>query len=138
MSRVVTVVAAALIAPDRRVLLTRRPPGKTLAGLWEFPGGKLEPEETPEAGLVRELHEELGLLVAETALEPFTFASHAYGSFHLLMPLYICRSWAGDPVSREGQGLAWVDFDALQDYPAPPADLPLFRALLHWKPDGRR
>src|ERR671937_269920 len=100
--------ACALVDADGRVLLAKRPPGRPLAGLWEFPGGKLEPGETPEAALIRELDEELGIKVAEPCLAPLTFASHAYETFHLLMPLYICRRWEGTVTAREGQNLAWV------------------------------
>jgi len=127
--RIVTVVAVALIDADGRVLLAQRPEGKSLAGLWEFPGGKLEPDETPEAALIRELHEELGIEVETTCLAPLTFASHTYDSFHLLMPLYACRCWQGTPSSREGQALAWVKPQHLRDYPMPPADLPLIPVL---------
>ena len=124
------VVAAALVDGAGRVLVQRRPPGKALAGLWEFPGGKLEPGETPEAALVRELEEELCVVVAPTALAPLTFASHAYETFHLLMPLYICRRWEGMAVAREGQNLAWVRAGKLRDYPMPPADIPLLPHLM--------
>jgi len=123
------VVACALVDPDNRVLLAQRPPGKALAGLWEFPGGKLDPGERPEAALIRELHEELGITVREACLAPLTFASHAYDAFHLLMPLYICRRWDGDVIGREGQQLAWVRPNRLRDYPMPPADLPLIPPL---------
>ncbi|MCG7359543.1 8-oxo-dGTP diphosphatase MutT [Roseomonas mucosa] len=121
--------ACALIDADGRVLLARRPEGKALAGLWEFPGGKVDPGETPEAALIRELREELGIDVAETCLAPFAFASHAYDGFHLLMPLYLCRRWEGTPESREGQALAWVRPQKLADYPMPPADKPLVALL---------
>ena len=123
------VVACALVDADRRVLIAQRPEGKTLAGLWEFPGGKVEVGERPEATLIRELHEELGITVEEPCLAPLTFASHAYESFHLLMPLYICRRWEGLVTSREGQQLAWVRANKLRDYPMPPADLPLIPHL---------
>ena len=123
------VVACALVDADRRVLIAQRPEGKTLAGLWEFPGGKVEPGERPEATLIRELHEELGITVEEPCLAPLTFASHAYESFHLLMPLYICRRWEGLVTPREGQQLAWVRANKLRDYPMPPADLPLIPHL---------
>jgi 8-oxo-dGTP diphosphatase len=123
------VVACALVDADRRVLIAQRPEGKTLAGLWEFPGGKVEVGERPEATLIRELHEELGIEVAEACLAPLTFASHAYESFHLLMPLYICRRWDGIATAREGQQLAWVRANKLRDYPMPPADLPLIPHL---------
>jgi 8-oxo-dGTP diphosphatase len=124
------VVACALIDPDNRVLIAQRPEGKTLAGLWEFPGGKFEPGERPEQALIRELHEELGIDVKESCLAPLTFASHAYESFHLLMPLYICRRWDGDVASREGQALKWVRVNKLRDYPMPPADIPLIPHLI--------
>src|ERR1700757_655194 len=123
------VVACALIDIDRRVLIAQRPEGKTLAGLWEFPGGKVEMGERPEVTLIRELHEELGIDVAEACLAPLTFASHAYESFHLLMPLYICRRWDGIVTACEGQQLAWVRANKLRDYPMPPADLPLIPHL---------
>ena len=123
---VLLVVAAALFDAQGRVLLAQRPEGKQLAGLWEFPGGKLEPGETPEAALERELQEELSIEVNQTALEPLTFASFAYPAFHLLMPLYSCRSWTGDIHPREGQAVAWVEPGNLRQYKAPPADLPLF------------
>jgi 8-oxo-dGTP diphosphatase len=121
----VLVVAAALIDPDGRVLLARRPPGKPMAGLWEFPGGKVNPGETPEAALIRELAEELGIDVGASCLAPFAFASHRYRNFHLLMPLYACRVWQGTVTPREGQELAWVRPARLGDYPMPPADKPL-------------
>ena len=124
------VVACALIDADNRVLLAQRPQDKQLAGLWEFPGGKLEPGERPEPALIRELHEELGIDVKEACLAPLTFASHAYDSFHLLMPLYICRRWDGTVASKEGQALAWVRPNRLRDYPMPPADIPLIPPLM--------
>ncbi|MBO0711891.1 MAG: 8-oxo-dGTP diphosphatase MutT [Acetobacteraceae bacterium] len=123
------VAACALIDPDGRVLLARRPEGKTMAGLWEFPGGKLAPGETPERALIRELKEELGIDVASACLAPFAFASHEYERFHLLMPLYLCRRWRGRAQSREGQALAWVRPERLADYPVPPADKPLIPLL---------
>ncbi len=123
---VLLVVAAALFDEAGRILLAQRPEGKQLAGLWEFPGGKLEPGETPEAALVRELEEELSVKVNESALEPLTFASFTYPTFHLLMPLYGCKKWSGSIQPREGQAIAWVETSRLRDYPAPPADLPLF------------
>jgi len=123
------VVACALIDADRRVLLAQRPEGKAMAGLWEFPGGKVEPGERPESTLIRELREEIGITVTEPCLAPLTFASHAYESFHLLMPLYICRRWEGLVVAREGQALAWVRANKLRDYPMPPADIPLIPHL---------
>ena len=123
---VLLVVAAALFDAQGRILLAQRPEGKPLAGLWEFPGGKLEAAETPEAALVRELAEELSITVNQALLEPLTFASFAYPAFHLLMPLYGCRNWSGSIRPREGQTIAWVEKTRLRDYPAPPADLPLF------------
>jgi len=124
------VVACALVDADKRVLLAQRPPGKSLAGLWEFPGGKMEPGERPETTLIRELQEEIGITVAEPCLAPLTFASHAYESFHLLMPLYICRRWEGQAIAREGQTLAWVRPQKLRDYPMPAADIPLIPHLM--------
>ena len=123
------VVACALIDGDKRVLLAQRPPGKSLAGLWEFPGGKVEPGERPEMTLIRELKEEIGITVSEPCLAPLTFASHAYETFHLLLPLYICRRWEGTVTAREGQKLAWVRANKLRDYPMPPADIPLIAHL---------
>jgi len=123
------VAACALIDADGRVLLARRPEGKKMAGLWEFPGGKLHPGETPEAALIRELKEELGIDVSAACLAPFAFASHEYERFHLLMPLYLCRRWKGTPKPREGQALAWVRPNKLADYPMPPADKPLIPLL---------
>jgi 8-oxo-dGTP diphosphatase len=124
------VAACALVDVDGRVLLARRPEGKPMAGLWEFPGGKVHDGEAPEAALIRELKEELGIDVTEACLAPFTFASHRYESFHLLMPLYICRRWEGQVTSREGQALAWVRANKLRDYPMPPADIPLIPHLI--------
>src|ERR1700759_4200040 len=124
------VVACALIDADKRVLIAQRPPGKALAGLWEFPGGKLEPGERPEAALIRELPEEIGINVAEPFLAPLTFSSYAYETFHLLMPLYICRRWEGQARAREGQTLAWVRPNKLRDYEMPPADIPLIPHLM--------
>lgn len=124
------VAACALIDADGRILLTRRPEGKKLAGLWEFPGGKVEPHESPEAALIRELREELGIEIAKACLAPFCFASHAYEHFHLLMPLFLCRRWQGRPEPREGQTLAWVRPTKLSDYPMPQADKPLVPLLL--------
>jgi 8-oxo-dGTP diphosphatase len=123
------VVACALIDKDGRMLLARRPEGKKMAGLWEFPGGKVNPGELPEAALVRELKEELGIDVAEQNLAPFVFASHAYETFHLLMPVFLCRRWAGKPAAKEGQALAWVPADRLVEYPMPAADRPLIPML---------
>jgi 8-oxo-dGTP diphosphatase len=125
----VLVAAVALIDSDGRVLLAQRPEGKHLAGLWEFPGGKLMPGETPEAALVRELAEELGIDTDARCLAPFTFASYAYEDFHLLMPLYVCRVWQGVVRPCEGQKLAWVSMRNIADYPMPPADLPLVAML---------
>ena len=130
--RVVLVAAVALIDADGRVLLARRPAGKEMAGLWEFPGGKVDPGETPEAALIRELDEELGIETWNSCLAPLTFASHPYDSFHLLMPLYACRRWQGTPQPREGQELAWVRAAELSRYPMPPADLPLVPILRDW------
>ena len=128
--QLILVAACALVDPDARVLIAQRPAGKPMAGLWEFPGGKIEPGERPEQTLIRELHEELGITVAEPCLAPLTFASHGYESFHLLMPLYICRRWEGMVTPREGQRLAWVRATKLRDYPMPPADLPLIPHLI--------
>ena len=121
----VLVAAAALIDRDNRVLIAQRPEGKPMAGLWEFPGGKVHAGETPEQALVRELEEELSIEVCDTCLAPFTFASHAYADFHLLMPLYLCRNWEGEITPREGQALKWVRAARLSDYPMPEADVPL-------------
>lgn len=121
----VLVVACALVDTDGRVLIAKRPEGKALAGLWEFPGGKVEPGERPEQAIIRELKEELGIDVTEACLAPFVFASHAYDSFHLLMPLYLCRRWSGVVTAREHPDLAWVKPSKLADYPMPPADAPL-------------
>jgi len=127
--KMVLVAACALVDIDSRVLLARRPEGRKMAGLWEFPGGKLEPGETPEAALIRELREELGIGVEEACLAPFAFASHAYPDFHLLMPLFLCRRWTGTPSGREGQTLAWVMPDRLDEYRMPEADKPLVPLL---------
>src|SRR5438309_11174509 len=126
---ILLVAAVALIDADGRVLLAERPAGKHLAGLWEFPGGKVQPGETPEAALIRELAEELGINTSESCLAPFTFASHAYSEFHLLMPLYVCRKWSGIVTAREGQQLKWVRPARLGVYPMPPADKPLVAML---------
>ena len=128
--KLLLVAACALVDVDGRVLIAQRPAGKTMAGLWEFPGGKVETGETPEATLVRELGEEIGVTTSEACLAPLTFASHAYPDFHLLMPLYVCRRWSGVPEPREGQALKWVMPVKLRDYPMPPADLPLIPALI--------
>ena len=128
-TKLTLVVACALVDADKRVLLAQRPEGKAMAGLWEFPGGKVEPGERPETTLIRELKEEIGITVTEPCLAPLTFASHAYESFHLLMPLYICRRWEGLVVAREGQALTWVRANKLRDYPMPPADIPLIPHL---------
>lgn len=127
--KILLVVAVALIDQDGRILIAQRPEGKQLAGLWEFPGGKMEPNERPEETLIRELKEELGITVKEACLAPLTFASHAYEDFHLLMPLYICRRWEGFVQSREGQALKWVKAQDLRQYPMPPADEPLIPHL---------
>jgi 8-oxo-dGTP diphosphatase len=128
--KVVSVAACALIDADGRVLLAQRPEGRSMAGLWEFPGGKIEAGETPEQSLIRELEEELGITVKEACLAPLTFASHSYADFHLLMPLYVCRRWDGMVTAREGQSLAWVRPNRLRDYPMPPADVPLIPHLI--------
>jgi len=127
--RTVLVAAVALVDADGRVLLAQRPPGKSMAGLWEFPGGKVDEGETPEAALVRELKEELGIDTAESCLAPIAFASHSYETFHLLMPLYAARVWKGTPTPMEGQQLAWVKPVRMADYPMPPADIPLIPIL---------
>ncbi len=130
--KLLLVVAVALIDTEGRVLLAQRPQGKSLAGLWEFPGGKVEQGETPEAALIRELAEELGIETKSSCLAPLTFASHSYDDFHLLMPLFACRRWTGIPAPREGQNLAWVRARDLRDYPMPPADIPLIPILRDW------
>jgi 8-oxo-dGTP diphosphatase len=127
--KLVVVAACALVDADGRVLLTERPAGKSMAGLWEFPGGKIEPGERPEETLIRELKEEVGIVVREPCLAPLTFASHSYADFHLLMPLYVCRRWEGLVVAQEGQRLAWVRPNRLRDYKMPPADEPLVAHL---------
>lgn len=129
---IVLVSAVALIDVDGRVLLAQRPEGKSLAGLWEFPGGKVEAGETPEEALIRELQEELGINTWSSCLAPLTFASHSYEKFHLLMPLFACRRWEGTPRSNEGQALKWVKASELKDYPMPPADIPLIPILRDW------
>jgi 8-oxo-dGTP diphosphatase len=128
--KLVLVAACALVDPDARVLIAQRPGGKPMAGLWEFPGGKVEAGERPEQTLIRELREELGIGVDEACLAPLTFASHGYPDFHLLMPLYVCRRWEGTVTAREGQTLAWVRPNRLRDYPMPPADKPLVSHLM--------
>ncbi len=127
---VVLVVACALVDPDHRVLIAQRPAAKSMAGLWEFPGGKIEEGEMPEEALIRELREELAITVAKPCLAPLTFASHTYENFHLLMPLYICRKWQGSVQALEGQALKWVRPNQLRDYPMPPADVPLVPHLI--------
>ena len=130
--KTVLVSAVCLIDRDGRVLLAQRPEGKSMAGLWEFPGGKVEEGETPEVALIRELEEELGINTWESCLAPLTFASHTYEKFHLLMPLFACRKWEGTPVAREGQVLKWVYPKDFRDYPMPPADIPLIPMIRDW------
>jgi 8-oxo-dGTP diphosphatase len=130
--KTVLVSAVALIDVDGRVLLAQRPEGKSMAGLWEFPGGKVEHGETPEAALIRELQEELGIDTWQSCLAPLTFASHSYDDFHLLMPLFACRKWDGTPTPREGQTLKWVHGKDLKSYPMPAADIPLIPTLRDW------
>ena len=130
--KTVLVSAVALIDRDGRILLAQRPEGKSMAGLWEFPGGKVEPGETPEAALIRELQEELGINTWQSCLAPLTFASHTYDDFHLLMPVFACRKWEGHPTPQEGQTLAWAHVNELRNYPMPPADLPLIPVLRDW------
>ncbi|ACT58490.1 8-oxo-dGTP diphosphatase MutT [Hirschia baltica] len=130
--KLVLVSAVALVDQEDRLLLAQRPEGKSLAGLWEFPGGKVEEGENPEAALVRELKEELGIKVDERDFLPFTFASHAYKDFHLLMPVYLCQTWEGEPEGCEGQDLAWVSVDELAKYPTPPADVRLMDDYRRW------
>lgn len=129
-NNIVLVVACALIDPDGRVLITQRPQGKSMAGLWEFPGGKVEAGETPEAAIIRELDEELGIVTQADCLAPLTFASHGYDDFHLMMPLYVCRRFQGMARSREGQAMKWVRPRQLRDFPMPPADAPLIPFLI--------
>lgn len=128
-AKLVLVAACALVDPDGRVLIAQRPPGKSMAGLWEFPGGKVEAGERPEDTVMRELHEELSITIKEACLAPLTFASHNYPDFHLLMPLYICRRWDGTVMPREGQAIKWVRPRDLNTFPMPPADLPLIPML---------
>jgi len=130
--KTVLVSAVALVDADGRVLIAQRPEGKAMAGLWEFPGGKIEPGETPEVALVRELKEELGIETWDSCLAPLTFASHSYEDFHLLMPLFICRKWQGIVAPKEGQKLKWVYANELRDYPMPAADIPLIPILRDW------
>ncbi len=130
--KIILVSAVALIDPDGRVLLAQRPEGKSMAGLWEFPGGKVEAGETPEDALVRELHEELGIETWSSCLARLTFASHTYDDFHLLMPLFACRKWDGIVQGKEGQKLAWVQAKDLKEYPMPPADIPIISILRDW------
>ncbi len=130
--KTVLVSAVALVDKDGRVLLAQRPEGKSMAGLWEFPGGKIEAGESPEAALIRELQEELGIDTWASCLAPLTFASHAYADFHLLMPLFICRKWDGVPEAKEGQTLVWARKSELRDYPMPPADVPIIPILRDW------
>ena len=130
MTKTVLVAACALVDADGRILIARRPEGKSMAGLWEFPGGKVDPGEPPEAALVRELQEELGIDVSEACLAPLTFASHAYDTFHLIMPLYVCRRWSGLVTAKEGQELKWVRPQQLREYPMLPADLPVIPHLI--------
>ncbi|WP_424975941.1 (deoxy)nucleoside triphosphate pyrophosphohydrolase [Dinoroseobacter sp. S124A] len=130
--KIILVSAVALVDTDGRVLLAQRPEGKSMAGLWEFPGGKVEPGETPENCLIRELREELGIETWDSCLAPLTFASHTYADFHLLMPLFVCRKWDGIPKPVENQVLKWVEPSRLRDYPMPPADIPLIPILRDW------
>jgi len=130
--KVVLVSAVALVDIEGRILLAQRPEGKSMAGLWEFPGGKVEPDETPEAALIRELDEELGIQTWQSCLAPLTFASHSYDDFHLLMPLFVCRKWEGIVTGREGQTLAWARGNELKNYPMPAADVPLIPILRDW------
>ena len=127
--KTILVVAVVLIDRDGRVLLSQRPPGKSMAGLWEFPGGKVENGEVPEEALIRELNEELGIDTWSSCLAPLSFASHSYEDFHLLMPVFVCRKWVGSPTPMEGQALKWVNRDKLKDYPMPPADIPMIAVI---------
>ncbi len=130
--KIVLVSAVVLVDRDGKILLAQRPPGKSMEGLWEFPGGKVESGETPERALIRELQEELGISTWQSCLAPLTFASHAYDTFHLLMPLFICRKWDGIPRPKENQKLVWVSKSDLRDYPMPPADKPLIPIIRDW------
>ena len=130
--KTILVSAVALIDKDSRILIAKRPDGKSMSGLWEFPGGKVEPGETPEQALVRELYEELGIKTWNNCLAPLTFASHAYEEFHLLMPLFVCRKWEGIVLAKEKQELKWVYSRELKNYPMPPADIPLIPILRDW------
>ncbi|WP_093324071.1 8-oxo-dGTP diphosphatase MutT [Shimia haliotis] len=130
--KTILVSAVCLIDVDGRILLAQRPQGKSMAGMWEFPGGKVESGETPEVALIRELEEELGINTWQSCLAPLTFASHNYDDFHLLMPLFACRKWEGTPIAREGQVLKWVRPENLRDYEMPPADLPLIPMIRDW------
>jgi 8-oxo-dGTP diphosphatase len=133
MSRpLILVAAAALIRSDRRVLLTQRPAGKPMSGLWEFPGGKVESGETPPQALARELAEEIGLRIEPQSLQPFAFASHDYPDFHLLMPVFLCETWSGEPLAREGQNMAWVSGPEIRSYPAPAADRAIVDRFIEW------
>jgi 8-oxo-dGTP diphosphatase len=136
MRTLMIVSAAALVRGDGRLLLAQRPEGKTMAGLWEFPGGKVEAGESPQGALARELKEELGIAVNEADMTPFSFASHAYERFHLLMPVFLIRSWEGEVTAQEGQQLAWLSAGEIRSYPAPAADLPLFEQFIDWSKAG--
>lgn len=136
MRTLMIVSAAALVRGDGRLLLAQRPEGKTMAGLWELPGGKVEAGESPQGALVRELKEELGVAVQEADMKPFSFASHAYERFHLLMPVFLIRSWEGEVTAQERQQLAWVSAGEIGSYPAPAADLPLFEQFIDWSKAG--
>ena len=127
--KTILVVAVVLIDRDGRVLLSQRPSGKSMAGLWEFPGGKVENGEVPEEALIRELKEELGIDTWSSCLAPLSFVSHSYEDFHLLMPVFVCRKWVGSPTPMEGQALKWVNRDELKDYPMPPADIPMIAVI---------
>ena len=133
----VIVAAAALVRDDGRLLLAQRPEGKTMAGLWEFPGGKVEAGESPQAALERELREELSIGVAEDDMEAFAFASHAYERFHLLMPVFLARRWTGEPTALEGQKLVWASANEVRNFPTPDADGPLIERFVQWSEAGR-